>query len=90
MKSVDFWRTLFCRRYKADFSKYEPLIVPHKTNPKLLYCTLTQMELNRIPQEVERHVNGKRFLNRKQEMEGLKQSQRAPAGGSSDEEFWVS
>lgn len=77
-------------RYKADFSKYEPLIVAHKTNPKLLCCTLTQIELNRIPKQVEAHVKGKRFLNRKKEMEGLKQSQRAPMKQESDEEFWVS
>ncbi|CAM9363400.1 unnamed protein product, partial [Scytosiphon promiscuus] len=64
--------------YNADFTKYEPLIVGHKTNPKLLFCTLTRIELNRIPKEVEAHVNGKRFRNRKAEMEGLKQAQRQP------------
>ncbi|CAN0484385.1 unnamed protein product, partial [Scytosiphon promiscuus] len=72
--------------YNADFTKYEPLIVGHKTNPKLLFCTLTRIELNRIPKEVEAHVNGKRFRNRKAEMEGLKQAQRQPMVEESEEE----
>lgn len=73
-------------RYNADLSKYEPLIVAHKTNPKLLFCTLTRKELNRIPEQVEAHVNGKRFHNRKAEMEGLKQAQRQPMKEESEEE----
>lgn len=77
-------------RYKADFSQYEPHIVPHKSNPKLLFCKLTQLEINRIPVQVEAHVKGKRFQNRKQEKEGLKESQRLPAKATSDDEFWVS
>lgn len=86
-------------RYNADFSKYEPQIVAHKTNPKLLFCTLTRKELNRIPKQVEAHVNGKRYRNRKAEMEGLKQAQRLPMREESEEEeeeededdtdFWV-
>eukprot|EP00903_Cladosiphon_okamuranus_P012554 g11755.t1 len=72
--------------YNADFSKYEPLIVAHKTNPKLLFCTLTHKELNRIPKQVEAHVNGKRFKNRKAEMEGLKQAERQPMKEESEEE----
>lgn len=73
-------------RYNADFSEYEPLIVAHKTNPKLLFCTLTRKELNRIPKQVEAHVSGKRFRNRKAEMEGLKQAQRQPMKEESEEE----
>lgn len=73
-------------RYNADFSKYEPLIVAHKTNPKLLFCTLTRKELNRIPKQVGAHVNGKRFKNRKAEMEGLKQAERQPMKEESEEE----
>lgn len=84
-------------RYNADFSKYEPFVVAHKKNPKLLFCTLTRIELNRIPKEVEAHVNGKRYRNRKAEMEGLKQAQRQPLKEDSEEEdeeedgaeFWV-
>lgn len=79
------------KRYNADYSKYEPLIVAHKTKPKMLFCTLTGIELNRIPGQVEAHINGKRFRNRKAEMEGLKQAERPSATPSSDDdEFWVS
>lgn len=81
-----FRAVLLPNRYNADFSKYEPLIVAHKTNPKLLFCTLTRKELNRIPKQVEAHVNGKRFKNRKAEAEGLKQAQRQPMKEESEEE----
>lgn len=43
--------------------------MPHGNKPKMLYCTLTGTELNRIPKQVEAHVNGKRFRNRKMEFE---------------------
>jgi hypothetical protein len=48
--------------YSKDFSKYEPWIVENKVDPKKLYCTLTNLSLNKIPEEVEKHVTGKRFL----------------------------
>lgn len=48
--------------YKYDYSPFLPYIVPHKSNNKKLFCTLTKQELNKIPKEVEKHVNGKRFL----------------------------
>ncbi len=47
--------------YEHDFSKYEPYIVPHKHDPKKLYCTLTKQNLNKIPEEVSKHYEGKRF-----------------------------
>jgi hypothetical protein len=47
--------------YAQDFTKYEPYIVSHRTNPKLLYCNVTKMELNKIPEEIEVHVNGRRY-----------------------------
>lgn len=47
--------------YSHDFSQYLPHIVPHDSNPKLLTCKLTTLTLNRIPEEIEVHVNGKRF-----------------------------
>ncbi|KAG5177664.1 surfeit locus protein 2-domain-containing protein [Tribonema minus] len=47
--------------YSYDFSKYEPHIVANKKDPKLLFCKLTMKPLNRIPEEIETHVNGKRF-----------------------------
>ena len=56
----------------VEFEKYLPHIVPHKGNPKKLVCLLTKKKLNKIPVEVEKHVNGKNFkkkLLEKQEFE---------------------
>jgi len=47
--------------YAQDFTEYEPHIVPSKKHPKRLYCKLTKKELNKIPEEVEKHVNGKKY-----------------------------
>lgn len=47
--------------YNADYSPYLPYIVPHKDSDKMLYCTLTGISLNKIPNEVQKHVNGKKF-----------------------------
>ena len=82
-------------RYKADYSKYEPFIMPHKTKPKMLYCTLTGTELNRIPKQVEAHVNGKRFRSRKAEFEELskreaKEEEGTAEEGSDEHDFWAS
>ena len=48
--------------YNQDFSKYLPYIVQHNSNPKLLHCKLTNKPLNKIPVEIEKHVNGKKFI----------------------------
>jgi hypothetical protein len=47
--------------YSHDFSKYEPFIIPSIKHPKRLYCTITKKDLNKIPFQVERHWNGKKF-----------------------------
>lgn len=47
--------------YRHDFSVYEPLIIQHKSKTHKLFCTLTQEELNKIPEQVKKHVEGKRF-----------------------------
>ncbi|CAM9417934.1 unnamed protein product, partial [Discosporangium mesarthrocarpum] len=76
--------------YSTDFSKYLPYITAHKSDPKLLFCHLTKMELNRIPSQVEAHVNGKRYKNRLREREEAKAS-RGERDGSKDKEvdFWM-
>ena len=48
--------------YSYDFSEFEPYIIKNKENEKYLYCTITNQSLNRIPDEVKKHINGKRFL----------------------------
>ncbi|KAI9920536.1 hypothetical protein PsorP6_015785 [Peronosclerospora sorghi] len=52
--------------YCHDYSHYEPYIVPHRKLPKCLYCNVTGAILNRIPSEVEKHVQGKRYKRMKQ------------------------
>ncbi|XP_048450525.1 surfeit locus protein 2 [Rhincodon typus] len=44
-----------------NFSQFEPHIVPSTKNPHQLFCTLTIRHINKIPQHVLRHVNGKRY-----------------------------
>ncbi|GBG25015.1 Surfeit locus protein 2 [Hondaea fermentalgiana] len=57
--------------------KYEPEIVAHKHNDKKLYCTITEQSINKIPGEVEAHVNGKRFKNLKKTKDAEKAKQEA-------------
>ncbi|CAH0475189.1 unnamed protein product [Peronospora belbahrii] len=52
--------------YCHDYSQYEPYIVPHRRLPKSLYCNVTGTILNRIPLEVEKHMQGKRYKRMKQ------------------------
>ena len=47
--------------YSHDFTQYAPFIVQHKKKNKLLHCNLTKMTLNKIPEEVIKHMNGKKF-----------------------------
>lgn len=39
---------VFSRRYNYDYSKYEPYIVPHKSDPKKLFCIVTMTSLNKV------------------------------------------
>ncbi|XP_073496972.1 surfeit locus protein 2 isoform X2 [Phyllobates terribilis] len=45
-----------------DYSKYEPHIVPSTKNGHQLFCKLTLRHINKVPEHVERHVRGKRFV----------------------------
>jgi hypothetical protein len=47
--------------YTHDFTEFLPDIVEHSHNNKQLYCTITGQHLNKIPDEVRRHMNGKKF-----------------------------
>uniref|UniRef100_M4B7S7 Surfeit locus protein 2 n=1 Tax=Hyaloperonospora arabidopsidis (strain Emoy2) TaxID=559515 RepID=M4B7S7_HYAAE len=52
--------------YCHDYSQYEPYIVPHRRLPKSLFCNVTSTILNRIPAEVVKHVQGKRYKRMKE------------------------
>lgn len=47
--------------YCHDYSKYLPHIVEDKHNKKFLYCKLLKRTINKIPSEVKKHVEGKKF-----------------------------
>ena len=47
-----------------DFAQHEPHIVQNKRDPKKLFCHRTKLHLNRVPEEVEVHVKGRRFRAR--------------------------
>lgn len=44
-----------------DYSQYEPHIVTSTKQPNHLFCKLTLRHINRVPQHVLRHVNGKKY-----------------------------
>ncbi|KAG2509881.1 hypothetical protein JM18_009043 [Phytophthora kernoviae] len=79
--------------YCHDYSQYEPYIVPHRRLTKSLYCNVTGTILNRIPSEVEKHVNGKRYKRMKQhvKIKGKKseddQAQESEGGDEEGEEL---
>ena len=71
--------------YAADYSDYLPWITPHRRNPLKLYCTLTRKELNKIPNEVSKHVRGKKFIRlKKAAQEKRKNDEKKRASSSED------
>lgn len=55
--------------YSNDFSRFLPHIIQHKENEKLLYCIVTKRDLNKVPDQINAHVKGKKFLRLKEEYE---------------------
>lgn len=47
--------------YSHRYSDYLPYIVEDRRNKKQLFCKLTRQPLNKIPSEVRKHMEGKRF-----------------------------
>lgn len=37
-------------------------IIPHKSDKKKMWCQLTQGPLNKIPSQVRKHLEGKKFI----------------------------
>ena len=48
--------------YTHDYTQYLPLIIEHRSDKTKLFCTLTRLQLNKIPAEIKKHVKGKKFL----------------------------
>ena len=65
--------------YSRDYSQYLPWIIAHKNDHTKLFCTLTRIPLNKIPGEVEKHVNGKNFLRLQKKFEEKQKGQDAKA-----------
>ena len=64
--------------YTYDYSEFLPHIVPDKRDARKLFCRLTRHSLNKIPDEVRKHVGGKKFQRLKAEHEAkqLKKTQK--------------
>ncbi|XP_072548847.1 surfeit locus protein 2 [Salminus brasiliensis] len=50
-----------CATAEFNYSQYEPHLVPSTKQPNHLFCKLTLRHINRVPEHVLRHVNGKRY-----------------------------
>ena len=48
--------------YSFDFTCFQPWIVDHKQSNKKLFCKLTKQTLNKIPDKIQQHMNGKKFI----------------------------
>lgn len=72
--------------YSQDFSKYEPFLVRDKKSGKKLFCRITRTRVNMIPADVEKHVNGKRFLRLKQNYLDREAKRESGIGEDEDEE----
>ncbi|NP_001080229.1 surfeit 2 L homeolog [Xenopus laevis] len=57
-----------------DFTSFEPHVVPSTKNPKQLFCKLTLRHINKIPEHIQRHVQGKRYTRALQRYEECKQN----------------
>ncbi|NWX96782.1 SURF2 protein, partial [Nothoprocta ornata] len=44
-----------------DYGSFEPHVVPSTKNPHQLFCKLTLRHINKFPEHVLRHVQGKRY-----------------------------
>jgi hypothetical protein len=54
---------------KYDFAQHQPHIVENKRDQRKLFCHRTKLHLNKVPEEVQTHVQGRRFRARLQEWE---------------------
>lgn len=51
--------------YAHDYSQYKDhYIVPGRT-PRTMYCQVTRLTLNQIPEEIEKHISGRKYKNAK-------------------------
>lgn len=53
----------------VDYRSFEPHIVPSTKSERQLFCRLTLRHINKVPEHVQRHVQGKRYLRALQRYE---------------------
>lgn len=83
---------LLLNDYNDYIIEFLPYIVPDKRDNKKVHCKLTQRTLNKIPEEIKKHVKGKKFLRLKKEYEDRKNNKNKDANNDNDDEdvdFWV-
>mmetsp|Transcript_28571 Transcript_28571/g.48289 ORF Transcript_28571/g.48289 Transcript_28571/m.48289 type:complete len:207 (+) Transcript_28571:138-758(+) len=51
-------------------------IIPHKSDKTKMWCQLTQKPLNKIPEQILKHVNGKKYIRLKNEQDQIKEEHR--------------
>jgi hypothetical protein len=57
--------------YNFDYSQFLPHIVEDRKDSKKLFCKLSRHSINKIPDEVKKHMAGKRFQRLLAEFEAL-------------------
>jgi hypothetical protein len=59
--------------YSFNFDIFLPYIVQDKKANQKMHCKLTNQSLNKIPDEIKKHMNGKKFLRLKKEQDYINQ-----------------
>ncbi|XP_055397550.1 surfeit locus protein 2 isoform X3 [Bubalus kerabau] len=70
-----------------DYAEFEPHIVPSTKNPHQLFCKLTLRHINKSPEHVLRHTQGRRYQRalRKSELFTKKDPEATGPGDSTDD-----
>eukprot|EP01041_Mallomonas_annulata_P002611 gene2611-5104_t len=76
--------------YSYDYSSFLPYIIPSRKNDKQLWCTVTKQPLNKIPEEVKKHMSGKKFRRLLEEYKNTKTSKGDNDSNLDDEEMETS
>ncbi|KAM4664800.1 surfeit locus protein 2 isoform 2-T2 [Discoglossus pictus] len=69
-----------------DYSNLAPHIVPSTKNPHQLFCKLTLRHINKLPEHIQKHVEGKRYRRALCNYEMFSKNEQ---DGDSDEEMGV-
>ncbi len=64
LSSKKYQRALLWQTFSLSLSSLSSYLVPHKDKEKthLLHCTLTGHNVNKIPEQIMKHIQGKKYL----------------------------